>query len=338
MSPGMKLKDLLCVAFLATVSIELSQAQTIKTTPPNKKATAEKKNLTQQLPFADARNMTLMIFLTDPPPMPGMRPIAQRWPRGSGVWIGKNGYIATCQHVIAGWSGPLKIGFARGPYVTEGTSSITIGSAINVYDAVLVASDPDMDVAILKSDLTPDKIQLMPLVTGFSERTLITPQIPLSPKGAIIKVDLPQAGETLLLSGYPIATSTESALILQIGTATGLYFDNSPLTPTGKSASKLRIMLSLVSNPGNSGGPVLDATGKVIGLLEGNLPSPIRDERSRQVLTPRVKLDDAGNAILDAHGQPQFEIAPLAQNSGISVAVPAKFIEDLAKKNNIDLQ
>jgi hypothetical protein len=83
----------------------------MKKTPPNKKATAEKKTLAQQLPFADARNMTLMILLTDPPPMPGMRPIAKPLPNGSGVWIGKNGYVATCQHVIAGWSGPLRIVF-----------------------------------------------------------------------------------------------------------------------------------------------------------------------------------------------------------------------------------
>ena len=78
-----------------------------------------------------------MIFRADPPPMPGMRPIAKSRPDGSGVWIGKNGYVATCQHVVAGWPGPFKIGFARGPYVTEGTSSITAGITINVFDAVL---------------------------------------------------------------------------------------------------------------------------------------------------------------------------------------------------------
>ena len=55
---AMKIKHLLSVIFLATGSIALSQAQTMKATRPNKKVTAEK-NLTQQLPFADARSMTL---------------------------------------------------------------------------------------------------------------------------------------------------------------------------------------------------------------------------------------------------------------------------------------
>jgi S1-C subfamily serine protease len=93
----------------------------------------------------------------------------------------------------------------------------------------------------------------------------------------------------------------------------------------------------LVSNPGNSGGPVLDTDGRVIGLLEGNLPSPIRDEQSHQVYSPRVRLDASGQPIRDATGQLQFEITPLAQNSGISLAVPARFIAELAKKNNIDI-
>ena len=96
-------------------------------------------------------------------------------------------------------------------------------------------------------------------------------------------------------------------------------------------------MLSLVSNPGNSGGPVFDADGKVVGLLEGNLPSPIRDKEGRDLTYLRPKLDATGQPIRDASGQPVPEEAPYLQNSGISVAVPAKFIAELAKKNNIAL-
>lgn len=314
----------------------ISHAQKGKT-PAKKAASSAQRNTAQQLPFDEARNMTLMIFLADPPPMPGMRPIARSRPSGSGVWIGKDGYVATCQHVIGNWSGALKIGFARGPYVTEGTSNIAIGGTTNVFDAELVASDPDMDVAILKAQVTPGNIQLSPLATGAPMGTPVTPQVPFVPKGANIQTDLPKAGEILLLAGYPISDSTESALILQTGTATGLFLFERPLTQSGKPANKLRIMLSLVSNPGNSGGPVLNASGRVVGLLEGNLTSPIRDEKGRQVLAPRAKLDDSGNILLDPHGQPQFELAPLNQNSGISFSVPARFIDELAKKNNISI-
>ena len=97
-------------------------------------------------------------------------------------------------------------------------------------------------------------------------------------------------------------------------------------------------MLSVVSNPGNSGGPVLDSTGTVVGLLEGNLMSPIRDENNHEVVSPRVRLDPAGNPMREANGNFLFEVAPLSQNSGISFAVPAKFILKLASEKNLQLQ
>lgn len=98
-------------------------------------------------------------------------------------------------------------------------------------------------------------------------------------------------------------------------------------------------MLSLVSNPGNSGGPVFGHDGNVVGLLEGNLLSPMKDLDDKQILSClRAKLDPVGKPLVDQVGNPILESTPCVQNSGISFAVPAQFIIDLAKKNNIDLQ
>jgi hypothetical protein len=46
-----------------------------------------------------------------------------------------------------------------------------------------------------------------------------------------------------------------------------------------------------------------------------------------------ARIGDNGQHVLDPSAPPQ----PCKQNSGISFAVPAKFIVDLAKKNNINL-
>jgi S1-C subfamily serine protease len=299
-----------------------------KSTPIGEKSSSER------LPFEAARNTTLMVFFADPPPQPGMHSIAHASASGSGVWIGKTGYVATCQHVVANWHGPFKIGFARNAYVAEGGVTITLGATVNTWDADLVASDPDSDVAILKAHVSPSDATPAPQVTGapVAGERVITPQIPISPTGAALRTDFPANGEALLLAGYPIGQRT---LILQIGAATGINFlENS----TNHIASGLRIFLSLVSNPGNSGGPILDANGRVVGLLEGNLSSPIRDGEGRQLYSPTVKYDAAGNPARDASGQFLYDITPLQQNSGISIAVPARAIAELAKKNNISLE
>src|SRR5262249_31588427 len=156
------------------------------------------------------------------------RPVAQPQNVGSGVWIGRNGYVATCEHVTRGWQGPFKVGFTLEPYVTEGASNLMMIGNRSVYDAVLVASDQDMDVAILRTDIKPDEIRVPPLATGVPMGSPITPLSSVSPKGATMKTDFPDAGETLLLSGYPIATN-ESALVLQAGTETGFYLGQRPL-------------------------------------------------------------------------------------------------------------
>jgi S1-C subfamily serine protease len=75
-------------------------------------------------PIPDVRSMTVMVFWADPSLSPEARPTPRTHdPQGSGVWIGKSGYIATCFHVIAGWPGPYKIGIARDPYISDGRSS-----------------------------------------------------------------------------------------------------------------------------------------------------------------------------------------------------------------------
>jgi hypothetical protein len=103
----MKVKHLLCIVFLTTTGIALAQAQTTKQSPQTKAPTpAAHKNPAQQLPFADARNVTVTVFWAG-------------GAKGSGVWVGQTGYIATCHHVIKAWPGPFKIGIAYEPYVAD---------------------------------------------------------------------------------------------------------------------------------------------------------------------------------------------------------------------------
>lgn len=248
---------------------------------------------------------------------------------GSGAWIGKHGYVVTCWHVIAPSPDSIAIGIAREPYVTEeGKFNLSITGGTSLIRVKLEAYDVDTDLAILKADKSPDEVLLVPTVVFLgpgAPPASLTPQVPLSPKGGALKTEVPQLGDTLLLAGFPLGKDT---LVLQTGVATGFY--SNQLTPNGPPASALRIMLSLVSNPGNSGGPVLDVNGKIIGLEEGNLLSYVRSDELGVAFCSWKKFDN--------NGQPLEAVqAPCLQNSGISYAVPAKFVADLARKHNINL-
>jgi S1-C subfamily serine protease len=304
------------VLFICTTL--LVSAASLAQSPPQKPTQKTATKATASLPFELAHSVTVAVMTKTPP---------DNKPLGSAVWIGKNGYLATCEHVIRGLQVPILIGIAFKPFVSADEKSITIAGAMSVTDATVIASDRNTDVAILKAAQTPAQFFRGPLVAGVNAST---PQSPMSALGTTLQSEFPKPGDTVLLAGYPLTGHT---LILQTGPAVGLAFPT-PLM----SADGLRIMLSLVSNPGNSGGPVLDATGKVVGLLEGNLQSPIRDENNLQVIAPRVRVDSQGQPIRDANGNFVYDLVPLEQNSGISVAIPAKFILRLAKEQKIQLE
>jgi S1-C subfamily serine protease len=134
-----------------------------------------------------------------------------------------------------------------------------------------------------------------------------------------------------VLSGYPLAGFD---LVSQTGNVagTGVVLTNFLTGGVGSPTKSIRILVSVVSNAGNSGGPVLDDNGELIGILEGNWMAPMRDEAGRQVIYFRPTRDAAGNVIKDANGNPQVEQAGMFENSGISLVVPVRLIAPLLKE------
>lgn len=143
-------------------------------------------------------------------------------PQGSGsgfIWD-KKGNIVTNYHVIEG----------------ADTARVTLANN-TTYDAVLVGSAPDKDLAVLKIDAPSDELQ--PILVGESHNL--------------------QVGQNVFAIGSPFQLDQT----LTTGIVSGL--GREILTRSGRPIQGV-IQTNAAINPGNSGGPLLDSAGRLIGV------------------------------------------------------------------------
>jgi S1-C subfamily serine protease len=198
---------------------------------------------------------------------------------GSGVWVSKGGFVATCWHVVEN-ADEIQVKIAY-PGVYDLENHVLVNAAFALYAATVVVSDKNADVAILK--VSPN-----PFVTPPGVQQIVSGTPAITFASADLRTSLPNPDDLALVSGYPLGRPD---LLTQRGTVAAVALVDSFGGP--ETSKGVRILLSLVSNPGNSGGPVFDSDGKVLGLLRGN-----------------------------------FEWTPTHQNSGISIVVPAYFVQN----------
>ncbi|MCM3884691.1 trypsin-like peptidase domain-containing protein [Frankia sp. R82] len=148
---------------------------------------------------------------------------------GSGVIISSDGYILTNNHVIA-------------PAIAAGTAiTVTRYQEFARIQAQVVGRDPQTDLAVLRIPVTTP----LPAATLGQSGSLVVG----APVVAI--------GAPLGLSGT-VTTGVVSAL------------DRNPPVPATNGAAPTvligAIQVDAALNPGNSGGPLLDALGQVVGI------------------------------------------------------------------------
>jgi S1-C subfamily serine protease len=138
---------------------------------------------------------------------------------GSGFFVSKEGHIATNHHVI------------------EGARTITVSTGGKIYDARLVTSDEDHDLAVLKIDYEP-KVHL-----------------PISTMVAHL-------GDKVFTIGFPRPTTQGK---------NAKYTDGSISSLTGLRDSADQYQISVPIQPGNSGGALVNDKGKVVGVIVSTL-------------------------------------------------------------------
>jgi S1-C subfamily serine protease len=132
-------------------------------------------------------------------------------------------------------------------HVVRGASTIEVTFADGTTSpATVVASDEDHDIATLKPSTLPAVVS--PAVLG----------------------NAPQIGDEVFAVGDPL----DLVASLSAGVVSGL---NRTFTPTDGPSLTGMIQFDAAVNPGSSGGPLLNAKGQVIGIVDG-LANPAGDD------------------------------------------------------------
>jgi len=170
---------------------------------------------------------------------------------GSGFILTADGYIATNCHVV--------------------NNAISVKVTLNdgtTYDATVVGSDSDYDIAVLKVD--PGENKLKPVVIGSS---------------AALHV-----GDSVSTIGNPLGELTFSmseGIVSCIDRE--ITLDNTPFN---------MIQITSAINPGNSGGPLFNAYGEVVGIVTAKT-SASSNGTSAEGLGFAIPIDDVMSMMTD---------------------------------------
>lgn len=170
---------------------------------------------------------------------------------GSGFVVTEDGYIITNQHVVAD-SGAIKVTFADG----------------TTYDAVLVGSEAENDIAVIKIDATG----LTPVVLGDSDQMYVGEEV--------VTIGNPLGELTFSLSNGII-----SALNRSITVDTGTQMD--------------MIQTNTTINSGNSGGALFNLYGEVIGIVTAKYGSSSTSSASIEGLGFAIPINNVKDMIAD---------------------------------------
>ena len=185
-------------------------------------------------------------------------------------------------------------------HVVENCAKITVQlSSNNSQTALLVARDQKNDLAVIRIDTAPAS------VTAFRDGTPI------------------RAGDTVVALGYPLAGLLASSANLSVGNVSAL---------AGLGDDYRYFQISAPVQPGNSGGPLLDASGHLVGIVTaklnaanvarftGDIPQNVNFAIKAEVA--RTFLDSKGIAYRTARSEQQLspaDVGDIARPSTVPI-------------------
>jgi S1-C subfamily serine protease len=159
---------------------------------------------------------------------------------GSGFFVSRLGHVVTNEHVV------------------RGCKSFTVGDNANSrVRASLVGADKRNDLALLKLSST----SMASAETKSLIRKLGIRVIPLSYNGLLRSEDV-ELGESLLVAGYPYGEVFSDTIKVTTGIVSAIL---------GIGDDSAQFQLDAAVQPGNSGGPIYDENGNIVGVVVAQL-------------------------------------------------------------------
>lgn len=122
-------------------------------------------------------------------------------------------------------------------HVIEGCEAVRVHSNGRIIDATVISRDPGNDLAVLKADFRPSAV-------------------------FALRESNPQLMQDIYVAGYPFGVNLSSSVKVTKGIV-------SSLTGLGNNFSNIQIDAAI--QPGNSGGPIFDDNGNVLGVAVSSL-------------------------------------------------------------------
>jgi S1-C subfamily serine protease len=167
---------------------------------------------------------------------------------GSGFFVSKLGHIVTNQHVV------------------NSCKRLTVGDNANSQvQAIAIETDRRNDLALLKisstemaSEETKSLIRKLdsPLTSNLGLKV-----VPLSSNG-LLRSDDVELGESLLVAGYPYGEIFSNTIKVTKGIVSAIR---------GIGDDSGQFQLDAAVQPGNSGGPIYDENGNIVGVVVAQL-------------------------------------------------------------------
>ena len=203
----------------------------------NKKLTREIARLKKQNQSKPEQIVKKPSHNKSPPPKSGIT--------GSGFFISKLGHIITNEHIV------------------HRCGSVTVGdNAEKQVTALVLEKDKPNDLALLRISSTQQaSAETKSLISKLGAKKLGLKLVPLA-SGGLMRSDDIQLGESVMVAGYPYGELYSNTIKVTGGMVSAVK---------GMGDDSAQFQMDAAVQPGNSGGPIYDENGNIVGVVISQL-------------------------------------------------------------------